>query len=510
MSYKDCFRKYHIGFFLTVIITAVFLYFGQAKAGFFIDEIYTYGLSNSHFAPYLSDVAGGDLNNQIISNGDLVSYVTVDKGEEFDFASVYYNQERDVHPPLYYWLFNIASSLTPGLFSKWTGLALNYAVLLGTLLMLMMICNELFGKGKAKYWAIALYGLSYAGISTAVYIRMYELMTLFTLLLVYFLIKLIREKSIKYCIASGIAIFLGMMTQYYFVVYAFFSCLGVFIYLFVKKEYKILAVFSLCAFLGVVLMILVFPASIKHIFVGNGQVVSGGVAVSNILDVSQWISRLWNYMLFVGRGITVACILAAVLFIVLLVKKRLSFPIEIILIVVPALLTWTMIALMAAVVEERYVYNIIPVFVIGVVYLVQKSNLKDAALVISAAATFMFIGCNYEYIRPQCIEQNMIISKYASSPCVYITDNMFAPMTADFTQLLLFEDVFTTSDTSSALLEEYVKGNSQVVVYVDTNKEWSSGFDGEEKMKALKQSLNYSQSTEILNNTLSNVYVMTK
>ena len=51
-------------------------------------------------------------------------------------GSVSYTQTRDVHPPLYYWLLNFVSSLVPGHFSMWIGLALNYVLYMLTLVLL--------------------------------------------------------------------------------------------------------------------------------------------------------------------------------------------------------------------------------------------------------------------------------------------------------------------------------------------------------------------------------------
>ena len=109
----------------------------------FIDEIYTYGLSNPSYAPFLSDVKGGSLDHKTVTRDELLDYVSVTGDEGFDFGSVYYNQVHDVHPPLYYWLFNIASTFAGGRFSKWTGLVLDGILYLGTVAMLYALARKM-------------------------------------------------------------------------------------------------------------------------------------------------------------------------------------------------------------------------------------------------------------------------------------------------------------------------------------------------------------------------------
>ena len=101
---KEALKKHGPLLLVLAVILAVCLLFAQRKNGMFIDEIYTYGLSNSHYAPFLEDVAGGELEGAVLTRQDLLDYVTVGEGEFFDLGSVYYNQVHDVHPPLYYWL----------------------------------------------------------------------------------------------------------------------------------------------------------------------------------------------------------------------------------------------------------------------------------------------------------------------------------------------------------------------------------------------------------------------
>ena len=129
-----------------IIISAVCFLFAGRKEGMFIDEIYSFGLANSHYAPFVTDLKDGDLRDKVMTRQELVDYLAVGEDDGFAFASVYYNQVRDVHPPLYYWLLNIASSFVPGQFSMWTGLVLDYIIYMLCLVLLYAAVLELLGS----------------------------------------------------------------------------------------------------------------------------------------------------------------------------------------------------------------------------------------------------------------------------------------------------------------------------------------------------------------------------
>ena len=85
---KDAVKKYWAVALMFLTVTAVCLLFSCRKSGMFIDEIYTYGLSNSSYAPYITDIKGGSALGQVITREELFDYVAVTEGEGFDFGSV--------------------------------------------------------------------------------------------------------------------------------------------------------------------------------------------------------------------------------------------------------------------------------------------------------------------------------------------------------------------------------------------------------------------------------------
>ena len=210
---------------------AVAVGYCAAKRGYFVDEVWSYGYANSHYARVLSDTRGGDLSGATLTRQDLLDYLSVGEGERMDAGSVLHNQEPDLHPPLFGLALNAASSLAPGTWSKWAGLGLNLACHAVALLALWALLRELGCSPAASACGVALWGLSRAGLSDVLYIRMYEMLTALTVLLALELAALMRGGASGGArrllpAAVGATVFFGLMTQYYFAIYAFLACLA--------------------------------------------------------------------------------------------------------------------------------------------------------------------------------------------------------------------------------------------------------------------------------------------
>ena len=509
-----------------ILILGGCLWFARQTSGLFIDEIYTYGLSNSHYAPFLSDMTGGSLEGATLSRQQLMDYLVVNDGESLDFASVYYNQVHDVHPPLYYWLMNIACSLTPNVFSYWSGLILNLLLYLLTAVLLYALCLTLFEDRLNAALAAVLYGLSALGLSTMLMIRMYVLMALLTVQLALILARMIRKpRPILYLLFS-LTLFLGLMTQYYFVFYAFFLCLGYGVWRLVRREWKQAFAFALCAFAGVGLLLLAFPACLDHLFAE--KMVSGGNAVENFLDFSQYAWRLGTFCRAIVHGLHGAIFAAALVLLALLVAllrkdAKLRFPAQSLLILVPAIPTLLLVAIISPVVEIRYVYNLVPILVLWVSLLIallwqaflfrKRAPRLLFALLLVLLALWQGRAVPPDYLYIEYRDFDAIAAAHSGAPCVYLDDNYFAPITEDIQQLLYFDDVFVTADPDSAALDDYLAryaDSEEAVVYVDISKFWSSGYDAEALLKRLADATGYIHAEPLFETGLSATYLISK
>ena len=170
---------------IILLITQVFtmIIWGQNKQGFFMDEISTYGLSNSYYNPFTNWNA--DYYNEWKTPDYYMSYVETHEGTQFRYDSVYYNQSIDVHPPLYYYLLHTVCSFFPDQFTKWFGIGLNIVFYLIANILIFKISKKYFQDKWLWYIPVLFYGFSIVAASTVMFIRMYMLMTLLVLFLLY-------------------------------------------------------------------------------------------------------------------------------------------------------------------------------------------------------------------------------------------------------------------------------------------------------------------------------------
>ena len=104
-----------------ILIGLLTVFFGTKKVNYHCDEVWTYGLSN-HIGGIKPDI---EIGKEYTGIGPLESFVKVGKGEAFNYANVWENQAKDVHPPFYYLLVHTVCSIFSGTFSKWYGIGVN-------------------------------------------------------------------------------------------------------------------------------------------------------------------------------------------------------------------------------------------------------------------------------------------------------------------------------------------------------------------------------------------------
>lgn len=297
--------KQSVGFWLALVLmvqSGIYAVAGARKAYIHMDEAFSLALAQYD---KISITENADFYNTWHNKEYYQDYLAVQEKDEGNWRPVYENQKNDVHPPLYYVLLRGVMELTPGEFSKWPGIILNIVIMAGNTIFLYLISCKLLVKEKnAKYKALALAGLAgltVAGVSTVVYIRMYGLLTLMVLWTLWLHLRLWGQKSPgmwNYAVIAVAAV-LGTLTQYY---YLFFLC-GLVLAMVIRyvrmKAWKQLGryVGSLALAGGAVLLL--WPHILQHMFFGyRGQ----GV-LKNLFDPTILIGRLWDYVLLVDYNV---------------------------------------------------------------------------------------------------------------------------------------------------------------------------------------------------------------
>ena len=214
----------------TVLMAAAF-YFCTLKQGFHEDEYYTYYSTARTNGFYVED--GKWMDSETYRKEFVVL-----PGERFQYGLVKQVQSWDVHPPMYYWVFHTAASLVPGVFSKWIGLSINLLFHGINLILLTylsyLVCER---SGKTALFVTLFYGLTPAAMSGVVFIRMYEMLTVFVLLCAVLHVRAVQrlqseegrgEKlpAVRLLLPMAAVTYVGFLTQYYYFLFLFFMAIA--------------------------------------------------------------------------------------------------------------------------------------------------------------------------------------------------------------------------------------------------------------------------------------------
>lgn len=269
-----------------VIQTVVYVIAGMGKAYIHMDEAYSLGLSNYDKVQIQENE---DFYNQWHSGEYYEDYLVVNEDERGNFAAVYDNQRDDVHPPLFYLLLRLGMELTPGRFTKWTGIILNIVCFAVNTVFLYLIAERLLAREKAQ--RVKAFGLTLAAsvtlaaISTVMYIRMYAMLTMWVTITVYLHMLLAESKKLRPGLLATIAVvaLMGVLTQYYYV----FILVPLFVMMVVKyaraRRWRELGAYAGVLAGAAVVSLAIWPHSIRHMFFGY----RGQGAVGNLLNFAH-------------------------------------------------------------------------------------------------------------------------------------------------------------------------------------------------------------------------------
>lgn len=260
------------------------IHFGQQKSGYHIDEIFTFELAN--YPDGFTSRTDGVINNW--TNGEFYKEALITTGSErFNYAIPYHNQETDVHPPLYYFVIHTLSSIA-GTFSKWIGIIPNILFLLFSSILLYKIAGEMLPSKALALITVAFWGLGIGAMNSAVFIRMYAMLTTACLLLVWLHLRawdsLVNQQiSWKSMLGLVLATAFGILTQYYFLIFCLFWCGCWFFVLLVTKRWKAMVVYAIAEFAAVAASIAFFPKMVYHLFSsGRGKEAFANASNGNV------------------------------------------------------------------------------------------------------------------------------------------------------------------------------------------------------------------------------------
>ena len=319
---KDFLKVNYKYIIVIFVISVVMTFFMTKKEGFHEDEMFSYGSSNyaydNVYRPYGKEDETNIFVKEKIMNGNIIQnlkyylidhrdikdetlasiksefvptwrssdeandYLTIQPKDALNYGMVYYNQSRDIHPPLFYFLVHTVSIFFVGHFSKYIIFSIN---LIFMILSLWTIKN-IFEKLDKKHLivpALILYGFSMGAISTVIFQRMYSMLNFFVLMFISANIDIIKKDfDIDKKLWNKLTwiVLLGFWTQYYFCIVAGVVAVLVLIGV-IRKQGKQGAITYILKYLKMaVIGVLLYPLSINHIFfsyrgVGKAEMARG-------------------------------------------------------------------------------------------------------------------------------------------------------------------------------------------------------------------------------------------
>lgn len=437
-------KKQKTAIMVALMITAhlVFLIvLGTQKINYHVDEFLTFGLANHPDSIHLSLEDG----KQYQGIGAFQDYLTADPDHLFDYRNVWENQKMDVHPPLYYSVIHTISSLVPDVFSKWIGLIPNFICMVVIDVLLFLTARRILGRWEMGFLVMIINGFSLMTLNMAMFIRMYAMLTACVVTIGALHVAYFRKPKLDVKFYAGLfaGTVLGVMTQYYFLIFLFFLCLFFGIRLLCQKRWKDAAGYAGTMALSGIAAIGIFPAMLEQIF-GSGQ--RGQEAFSNFGLLEGYYANLKEYyrilsdQLFGGEFFAVLLLLGVCLLMQL--KKRHSgfqawkrvINQELAMLTVAVAGYLMLVSKIAPYQTDRYVMPVAPyilLIIISVLYkLMQKCFGKEKHIRIGICIAAIFsvflileqarLGVFYTYKDTKAYVD--IAKTYQKSPALYVYD----------------------------------------------------------------------------------------
>lgn len=533
-----------ITFIIAILITSIimFVFVGQ-KQGWHEDEIFSYGSSNYRYDNLFQVFSYKDSFNKVMdekikdnnifkmignlgyyaihynefqealnekmaqeraiwkTSEEAKDYVTLSQDEIFSYWSVYYNQSRDVHPPLFYILVHFASTFSLNHLSKYIIFAINLLFYIGTCFIIRKIM-KLFNKDNLSGATVLLYGLSMGAISIVMFQRMYMMLSFFVLSYLYLNLKICRnsfeiDKKTKRWLV--LVIVLGFLTQYYFCIYAVFLAIVMACIMLKQKKWKELKTYIWQHIKAAIIGVLIFPASIYHIFFSYRGVAGGVQDTSYILRLKEYMELIF-YAFSIPEllGYIIIGILS-ILFIFKLCKSKRK---DIILITcVPIILFTLTIAKIAPFINIRYIYPIFAIIVIAIILLLagfirllfkqlDRTKFKGlqpygfakkyTSFALILIIVIIISGYGLATSKPQFLyteyrQRIELAEQYKDFKLVYVGESVFCHL-KDMEEFLRYHNYIIVNTWDLEILKDN-EGLSNEKEYILNIKCWISNFD---------------------------------
>ena len=463
---------------ISVFLILIFLVFGKLKSGYHMDEYLTFNLSNHSFKSTgrisLFIEEGVSYNGQEFWD----TFLTLKKNTRFDYPNVWVNQEHDVHPPLFYVLIHTVSSLFPQISVKKVGLLTNIPLAIIVFWQLVYILERLDLRKKTAVLLAAAFILSSGFINNnIIFFRMYTLMSIWVNFLMMIFLKYRAESKgcIRYYALLGIVLIGGILTQYYFLIYAFFACLVYAVYTARAHNWKKITLSIITVAVSGVLSYLIFPGMKYHIFESyRGKQAFENAASSDILF------KLWAYLGFINSDIFggLFVVLPSVMIclaIVLTGKKKSELTLyPYVLLVLPVCMYVIVIAKVSPYLELRYCISCVGLLYAGFFCLLVKlsdcfsENAHRYILILAMIILFSSYRSIPSNLYPEEKDYVSVLHENSTLPCLYLYKDRWK-ITPNLSEIRQMDDIIFIKTDNWEKNKSYVVQNEPMIVFIDSN-----------------------------------------
>lgn len=508
--------------FLILFICTILSYFQIQKIGFHEDEVYTIVSSvneeNGLMSAYKNNGFPENEAPEWKSKESVKNFVTLTPNNYTNFISIFTNQAKDNHPPLFYIFVHISAIIFSGYFTKYTVFLVNIISFVASFIVIIKIF-ELLNKKHLVIPAIIFYGLSMGTISMVIYQRMYMLLTFFILLYFYYNLKIYKNGMNKTIILKlGTATVLGFLTQYFFAMYA----IGIFIVMIYEmlkeKDFKTIKTYIISHIVYATIAILLFPVSIHHLLFTDRGIsnLTNNNFLENLLKYINYISYSFSINNFTLTIFTLFVIVFAILAYIHKEKEdKFLANITIIPTVVFLLITVKLTSFQ----ELRYIMPMIP-FIVIISFLIYDKliNIKYKNIILMiltiALITNGFVFSGPMFLYKEYKEYLQIAQNHKEKSFVYVYDNFFNHMQS-VPEMMIYQKTLlinTSKDEIKYLLNNELNKEDSYILCI------KAYMDNDKIIKQIKENTEFKNISNIrVNNYIqdskdiqNNIYLVSK
>lgn len=555
--HKEEKKLLHIMYIIIILfMTCIIIFFQTKKQGYHEDEVYTISTSvnpydglvypygekeartillekyvyNKNILKEIKNVIHFFLNQKEYKNEieciqenqrpvwktreEINDYMTLKKENYFNFKGIYYNQAKDNHPIIFYILVHISSILFNGEFNKYVTFFVNIIAFIISCFIIINILKKI-KREDLTIATLILYGLSMGTISMVIYQRMYMLLTMFILLYFNYNLKIylndfnISKKDI-FCL--GIICLGGFLTQYYYAIFA----INIFVLMCIKiikeKKYKDLKKYILIHIIYAILGIMIFVPAIYHMFFTKRGIL-------NIKETS-YIKNVINYLKHLTFIFTIKYQIILLIIILgnIYLMKKTNKKFEILILSVPSIIYFLLVAKLTSYQEFRYIMPIIPFLTLNIIFILDsalKTKYREKIIVIIA---IILVGNGFTNSYPKFLYEEYkeclkIAEENKEKLFVYVDNNYFNHMQSIPEMMIYKESLIineSENEVNNFINDEKLNGEDSYILEI------KNYIDNENILKIIKENTEFKEAKCVFSGSCStekvqnNIYIISK